>query len=45
MEQLRGLGHAVGEYVGGGRAEIEQEDDDGPVASDERRTDMVHDDL
>lgn len=27
MEQLRGVGHAVGNYVGGGRAEIEEEDD------------------
>ena len=46
MEQLRGLGHAVGEYVGGGRAEIEQEEDDGTIAGDESRTEveMVHDD-
>ena len=42
MEQLRGLGHAVGEYVGGGRAEIEQEDES-PVACDEHsnEVDMV----
>ena len=26
MEQLRGAGHAVGEYVGGGRGEPEDED-------------------
>ena len=46
MEQLRGLGHAVGEYVGGERAEIEQEEDDGTIAGDESRTEVeiVHDD-
>ena len=27
MEQLRGAGHVVGEYVGGGRADLEQEDE------------------
>ena len=45
MKQLRGLGHAVGEYVGGGRSKLELEDD-GMVAGDENRTDgeMVHDD-
>ena len=40
MEQLRGLGHAVGEYVGWGRAEMEQEEDEGPVACDEHRTEV-----
>ena len=27
MEQLHGAGHVVGEYVGGGRADMEQEDE------------------
>ena len=29
MEELRGAGHAVGEYIGGGRADMGLEDDEG----------------
>ena len=36
MEQLRGAGHATGEYMGGGRGEDEREEpDDNDKASDE----------
>ena len=43
MEQLRGVGHAVGEYVGGGRGEIEEEMEDinEDDAVDEERCDLV----
>ena len=43
MEQLRGVGHAVGEYVGGGRGDIEEEMEDinEDDAVDEERCDLV----
>ena len=40
MEQLRGLGHATGEYVGGGKADMEQEEIEEHAACDKHRTEL-----
>ena len=40
MEQLRGLGHAPGEYVGGGKADMEQEETEEHAACDKHRTEL-----
>ena len=41
MEELRGAGHAVGEYIGGGRADMGLEDDEGTETIDDQRTESV----